>query len=370
MPSAAKTLRFKLVPTAEQDSKLLDYLTEKYNEIVGRLLRATKHSRLYIEPSKPKLHRLTYGWLRRDYDLHSNHITSARDRVVEMVKASNYHKAFPTPESIPVRLFRGKTYRLLPNRTVEVVVKPKVCAKGILLGEDSWYEMVENAKGAELLKRNDEYYLYIVVRKEIGEYRPRYAVGIDTNLDNLTLACVKLANTVLISWHKIDFQRVHGLRLYHRNRSDWLQSVKARGDDKEGNILRNEVEEIANEVVKFVKPYDDCVVGIETLDKLRKKLLGRAKSKSMRYLYSSFFYGLLLRRMKEKLEWHGIQVVKVDPRRTSTTCSKCGNKGVRTGEMFKCLVCNYEICIHLNASVNIAKLILPALKREVSGALL
>jgi transposase len=64
------------------------------------------------------------------------------------------------------------------------------------------------------------------------------------------------------------------------------------------------------------------------------------------------FHGFL----SYKAEAHGIQVVKIDPRHTSQTCSHCGHQARnnrRSQSLFLCRQCGYCLNADLNASYNI-----------------
>ncbi len=64
------------------------------------------------------------------------------------------------------------------------------------------------------------------------------------------------------------------------------------------------------------------------------------------------FHGFL----SYKAAWHGIQVVKIDPRHTSQTCSRCGHQhrsNRRSQSLFKCHECGYSLNADYNAAINI-----------------
>lgn len=57
-----------------------------------------------------------------------------------------------------------------------------------------------------------------------------------------------------------------------------------------------------------------------------------------------------------KAAWKGIEVVKVDPRHTSQTCSQCGHQhrsNRRSQSLFKCHECGYSLNADYNAAINI-----------------
>ena len=354
---ARKALKFKAMPLSDEDRELLDYLITEYNKLVRKYLLYAKYSRTYVNPSKSRLHKLTYNRLRSEFNLHSNHITSARDIVIEMIKASNYHKVFPNPKRLlPVRLFRWKTYHLDSSGLVRIAVKPRVYAYIRLLGAEEWFKLLDLARGALLIKSDDEYYLHMIVEKELQLSKPiEYVIGIDTNLDNLTLSCINVRTGEVIVHHSISLRHIVGKRIYYRNRRAYLQSI-GRNIHKESLVCKAVLEQVVEEVFKFVRPYTPrCLVAVEELKDIRNKLIRRSKRKDKRYLYSTALYKRLLRRIREKLEWKGVGVVEVSPRYTSTTCSRCGERGTRRGNLFFCSNCSYVVDADLNASVNIAK---------------
>src|SRR5712692_303556 len=68
-----------------------------------------------------------------------------------------------------------------------------------------------------------------------------------------------------------------------------------------------------------------------------------------------------------KAAWKGVQVVKVDPRHTSQTCSKCGHQARnnrRSQSLFLCRKCGYCLNADLNASVNIREKYLASLAQD------
>ena len=68
-------------------------------------------------------------------------------------------------------------------------------------------------------------------------------------------------------------------------------------------------------------------------------------------------WGLIRSQLAYKAEWAGRQLELVNPRNTSTTCSRCGviDAESRQGEVYRCRHCGLEIDADLNASINILR---------------
>lgn len=83
----------------------------------------------------------------------------------------------------------------------------------------------------------------------------------------------------------------------------------------------------------------------------------KAKSGLNREILNVGFYGLK-NKLMYKSEWRGGNLILVDPKYTSQTCSECGykDKGNRkTQSNFKCISCGHEENADFNASKNILK---------------
>ena len=68
-------------------------------------------------------------------------------------------------------------------------------------------------------------------------------------------------------------------------------------------------------------------------------------------------WGIIRNQLVYKVEWAGKQLVEVDPRRTSQTCSGCGAVGPdsRRGKTYVCRQCGLSIDADINAARNILK---------------
>lgn len=104
----------------------------------------------------------------------------------------------------------------------------------------------------------------------------------------------------------------------------------------------------------------DILVSMESLDITE---FDRGKKANKRD--SSWVRGKLAEKLQERLSWHGIPFVEIDPAYTSKACPKCHNinNDNRKFKSFECTVCSHKNDADYNASVNIAN---RAFDKEVS----
>ncbi len=350
----ARTLRFKLEINSEDAEKLHSLIVE-YSKLVKDFLKVLKHSRAILKPSKGKLHRYAYHFLRKKYNLHSNHVTSARDRAVEMVKASAYHKVFPDPETVPVRMFRDKTF-FLNGKRIKIVIAPREHVTGKLIGGQ--FDEIERARCAELIERDEEFFIHFIVKRKVNlEYPFVTRIGVDVNLERIAVSAVGEDGSVLAT-HLIEMN-VKGRREYFLNRRRGNQRRKVRAGHEERDYFKNLIEQTTHQIITFIKNFEKPVVCLENLKNLIKRVRKRGGD-----VYPKFFYEEVHRRLVEKLTWEGIRVVFVPAMFTSVRCHRCGGYGKRYGKKFVCGKCG-EFDADVNASASIARR-LPALKGEVS----
>ncbi|ABL88636.1 transposase, IS605 OrfB family [Pyrobaculum islandicum DSM 4184] len=354
-----RTLKFKLKVV---ETEKLDYLYAEFNRLVRIHLNTIRQSRLYLNPNKNVLHKLTYHWVRSLTDLHSNYVTAARDLALEMVKASAKHRVFPQPGEVPVRLFRNKTYKI-EGRRVQIVTRPSEYVVAELLGAEEWFSQWDKAEGALLIRRDGEWYLHVAVEdgaEPAGE--PKYYVGIDFGIDRVAVAVVDRERHIVES--KLFPLNVSGLRLYLRNARREMQR-RGRSFRRERAVLKLLLEETTRALADYIAQFAPAEVRIEYLKGLRRRML-REYGGDWRYVASTAFYRSLYRRLAEKLSRYGIRLVEVSPKDTSTVCHICGKRGIRDGRLFHCLHCNLTTDADINAAINIARRD-PALKGEVSS---
>ena len=122
---------------------------------------------------------------------------------------------------------------------------------------------------------------------------------------------------------------------------------------KARNILNDWARKTALEIVRYAIEQqsaialEDLINLVESLRKLPKN----HKTKLIILGYKRFHYWV-----KWQAEKHGIPVVEVNPKETSTTCPRCGSKLIENGyRRMKCLNCSFEENRDVVAVLNIEK---------------
>ena len=117
---------------------------------------------------------------------------------------------------------------------------------------------------------------------------------------------------------------------------------------------------IAKRLVQVAKGTNRAIV-LEDLKGIReraKKGTRKTVSKTMRQALSSWAFYQLRQFIEYKARAAGVQVIYVDPRNTSRTCSKCGHidkKSRRDQEHFVCSACGHALNADINAALNISR---------------
>jgi IS605 OrfB family transposase len=93
-------------------------------------------------------------------------------------------------------------------------------------------------------------------------------------------------------------------------------------------------------------------LALEQLAGIRSRVKG---SKRFNRMMSGWAFAQLRRFIEYKAALAGVQVLAVDPRSSSRTCSRCGERGIRDGADFSCKACGFHLHADLNAARNLCQ---------------
>lgn len=205
---------------------------------------------------------------------------------------------------------------------------------------------------ADLCFRKGRYFLHVVVSLPAPAVDPcEDVIGVDLGLIHPAVT----SHRAFLGERRWKEQERRLFRLRRKLQAKGSKSAKRHLKKLSGQLLRQRKDHdhvLSKRMVQHATP--GSLLVLENLTDIRERVMHR-KGKSQRDLHSwSFaqFHAFLA----YKAEARGIQVVKVDPRHTSQTCSRCGHlarNNRRSQSLFLCRKCCYCLNADLNASYNI-----------------
>ena len=201
--------------------------------------------------------------------------------------------------------------------------------------------------------------LSISLSKEIAEIQPVGAIGIDRNLDNVTLA----DSDGRILRH--DLSRATEIKARCRETKSHFKRndvrIRRHVYGKYGGIQRNRVGWLLHNVSASIvrrakeKRFGIVMENIRGIRKLYRK--GNGQGTTYRARLNSWSFYELQRQVEYKARWEGIPVVYVAARETSVNCSICGSRTTTTypneRRTLHCSKCGISIDRDVNAARNI-----------------
>ena len=148
--------------------------------------------------------------------------------------------------------------------------------------------------------------------------------------------------------HKIDeaYRRKDFSRIKH------LFGEQKRKRKKLKAIRKQILEVFTKELILLAKQNCCYAIAVEDLSGIK---VPDWKDKVLRYLFSSWFHGKVVERLRQKALRNGIKVVLVNPKNTSRKCHVCGTELSGRGLYLRCEKCGKLWDRDYNASVNITK---------------
>lgn len=219
-----------------------------------------------------------------------------------------------------------------------------------LIGDD--YSFTE----LQLLRKGNGWVVHAVMKKAFEATNGTNVLGIDVGTN--TLAAITVCDPL---HRKVLKQLYFGRDMYQVKRDIGIRRSKLQSKNTEKaaialkklrgyehNFTKTRCFEIAHQIVVLATEYN-CTIAIENLKHLNKSKLSRKSNRKVKRMP----YAMFVAALQAVAFQSGIAIVKVDPRYTSKTCSKCGERGSRTGAIFKC-TCGFISNSDRNASCNIA----------------
>jgi putative transposase len=310
--------------------------------------------------NKNKLHYVVYGPTRSEYGLGAQLACCARDKAAEAVRAAraNGHDTCPTFQPDSSIRYDARTYRLMSLDRVSLnTITGRVMGQ-LVLGEFQrrhLYDTSWKIGGAELVQRDDQFYLHITQTKlNPTPDEPTGFLGVDLGIVNLATDSdgETFSGEQVKQVRERRFRQRQWLQKANTRRARWRLRQLAR---KEGRFQKDVNHQISKKLVKKAKT-ERKALALEELTHIRKRTDNGCR-RSQRRLRTSWAFRQLRTFLGYKAAQAGVLVVAVDPRNTSRTCAVCGycdTQNRKTQSHFCCLSCGHTAAADTNAAVNIA----------------
>jgi len=309
--------------------------------------------------NKNKLHYLVYGESRVTYGLGAQLACCARDKAAEAVRAarSNGHTTCPAFAADSSIRYDARTYRLMSLDRVSLNTLTGRVVGQLVLGNFQrryLYDTTWKIGGAELIRRDDVWYLCITQSKAAPERdEPVGYLGIDLGIINL--ATVSDGET----YSGQQIQRVRDRRYQHRRRLQLANTRRARwrlrqNARREHRFQKDVNHRISKALIQKART-ERKALALEDLKGIRARVTVRRKQRRARHAWA---FRQLRTFIAYKAQRSGVRVISVDPRNTSRTCAVCGHCDKRNRPdqaHFRCLSCGHTAAADTNAAVNIAR---------------
>ncbi len=194
--------------------------------------------------------------------------------------------------------------------------------------------------------------------KQPVEVKPRGFIGIDRNLDNVTLATTdgsilkhNLSDATIV---KATYRDIRS----HMTRND--VRIRREITSKYGRKQQEKVKRILHQASKLIVQQakrQQLGIVMEELTGIRR-MYRRGNGQGSRYRgrMNSWSYAQLQRQIEYKARWEGLPVIYVHPHGTSAKCSICGSRMTRIPEenrTLKCPSCRVNVDRDVNTARNI-----------------
>jgi putative transposase len=205
----------------------------------------------------------------------------------------------------------------------------------------------------KLIKRNNAWFLYIIIKKEVPEpvINPDRILAVD--LGERYLATVCGSNGIRPQFLGKEARGIRRHYAWLRRRLGELKLMRI--IKKVGNTEKRKINtichQISRKIVDLAKETGSTIV-LGDLKGIRQ----RARGRRMNRIVSSMPYFKLTQFIKYKAAWDSVPVLIVSEKDTSKTCHRCGAIGTRPYQgLFLCPACGLRYSADLNGAKNILK---------------
>jgi putative transposase len=330
-PTVIEALKTRALPEGSCD-KLLEFLRlyrDAVQMVVDRIWSINK------KLSRRKLHRLLYSDLVR-HGLRAHHakeIYVYANSLVDSARSNGGRK--PALRRLSARIDKYD-YRLdLDSMTLILKLHDVYEVKLKLITSRDRVEKFRGWSNYELVVKYEdgEFWVSVYFRRVVKPVKPGTVMAIDLNFDNATLAIFTLNGKLIklkrfktphrkILTHKIWIERIQ--RRYPKS---WrfikgVRKAIERHGERMRNISWDYAHKVGDLIAELALKYQSVII-LEDLDELREN---NKKNKRFNKKLGLWFYRRIQFCIEYEARERSLEVIKIDPRGTSSKCPRCGKK--------------------------------------------
>jgi putative transposase len=206
-----------------------------------------------------------------------------------------------------------------------------------------------------------EFWVSVYFRRTIKPLKPKTVMAIDLNFDNITLAVLTLSGRLIrlkkfkTPYRKILTHRIWIERIQRRYPKSWrfIKGVR-RAIERHGERIRNISWDYSHKIGDLIAilalKYQSLII-LEDLDELREN---NKKDKRFNKKLGLWFYRRIQFCIEYEARERSLEVIKIDPRGTSSKCPRCGRKLVEyKHRVLRCRECGFIGDRDVTATLNI-----------------
>jgi IS605 OrfB family transposase len=315
-----------------------------------------EHIALLGTTNSTEIHRACYHQAKAQFRLPASTIQQARDKALAAYRSYRNRKkhdrrAQPTfRRSLPLRL-AVENLKIIPDEGMIRISTPDGFLWLPIVIPACFADAVARSHAvSEVLRKGKDWYLMLAVKAEDvpspqGE-RPRF--GVDLGLANI--AVLSGPGVVqFFSGQKLAFVRDRYFRYRQALQRKRKTGMVKRSKGRESRWMSTENHRISRAIVDIVAGAGG-VLYVENLKGIRERCQATRKTRRMLHAWS---FAQLLGFLRYKARLAGVEVIEVNPRKTSQTCSRCGHcaRGNRPRQAgFHCQRCGYQVHADLNST--------------------
>ncbi len=337
------SIKAKLV-VSPGDSKRLKSAMEEFNRACNTLSELAFQRNLH---RKYDIHHQGYRLIREETNLPAQHVINAIAKVSAVyTRAPNKFHQFKPHSSLR---YDARTMVLGQDcQTAGLTICPKGRITGQLRMSAGMRKQLCQAKvgSAELVYRKGIFYLHISISVPAPEVKqPQGSLGVDLGVSRVAVTSNKKFHTAKKIRHKKACYKRTRRSLQANGSKAALRALK-RVSGRERRFVADTNHRVSKQIVAEAKADIQRII-LEDLNGIRET--GKAKC------VHEWSFAELQQMICYKAARAGVEVVKVSPRYTSQTCSRCLHLGIRPNQSnFECRDCGYQINADLNGAKSIA----------------